>query len=137
MAAISTESVVGVIGAGAMGAGIAQVAAQAGHTVLLTDSRAGAARTAIGAIAKALGGLVASAWGVTAPFWFAFAGSALILALIWRSLLQIAHADEQTRADAPPTGSDNSSTETGQGADPSGPAGGHDRLPAPGADAEC
>ena len=52
-------------------------------------------------IGSALGGLVASAWGVTAPFWFAFAGSALILALIWRSLLHIAHADEQTRgADA-------------------------------------
>ena len=48
-------------------------------------------------IGSALGGLVASAWGVTAPFWFAFAGSALILALIWRSLLHIAHADEQTR----------------------------------------
>ena len=46
-------------------------------------------------IGSALGGLVASAWGVTAPFWFAFAGSALILALIWRSLLQIAHADEK------------------------------------------
>ena len=39
-------------------------------------------------IGSALGGLVASAWGVTAPFWFAFAGWALILALIWRSLLQ-------------------------------------------------
>ena len=51
-------------------------------------------------IGSALGGLVASAWGVTAPFWFAFAGSALILALIWRSLLQIAHADEQTQTDA-------------------------------------
>ena len=50
---------------------------------------------------SALGGLVASAWGVTAPFWFAFAGSALILALIWRSLLHIAHADEPTRASAP------------------------------------
>jgi 3-hydroxybutyryl-CoA dehydrogenase len=59
VAAIPTESVIGVIGAGAMGAGIAQVAAQAGHKVLLTDSRAGAARTAIGAIAKTLGGLVA------------------------------------------------------------------------------
>ena len=45
-------------------------------------------------IGSALGGLVASAWGVTAPFWFAFAGSAVILALIWRSLLQIAHDDE-------------------------------------------
>jgi predicted MFS family arabinose efflux permease len=52
-------------------------------------------------IGSALGGLVASAWGVTAPFWFAFAGSALILALIWRSLLHIAHADEQTRASTP------------------------------------
>ena len=31
-------------------------------------------------IGSALGGLVASVWGVTAPFWFAFAGSALILA---------------------------------------------------------
>ena len=52
-------------------------------------------------IGSALGGLVASAWGITAPFWFAFAGSAIILALIWRSLLQIAHADENIRADAP------------------------------------
>ncbi len=49
-------------------------------------------------IGSALGGLVATAWGITAPFWSAFAGSALILALIWRSLLYIAHADEQTRA---------------------------------------
>jgi predicted MFS family arabinose efflux permease len=68
-------------------------------------------------IGSALGGLVASVWGVTAPFWFAFAGSALILALIWRSLLQIAHADEQTRADAPPKGTDDGSTETGHCAD--------------------
>jgi MFS family permease len=88
-------------------------------------------------IGSALGGLVASVWGVTAPFWFAFAGSALILALIWRSLLHIAHADEQTRADAPSRGPDDSSTETGPCAEPSGAAGGHERLPAPGADAEC
>jgi MFS family permease len=52
-------------------------------------------------IGSALGGLVASVWGITAPFWFAFAGSAIILVLIWRSLLQIAHADENIRADAP------------------------------------
>jgi predicted MFS family arabinose efflux permease len=45
-------------------------------------------------IGSALGGLAASAWGVTAPFWLAFAGSALILAVIWRSLLQIAHDGE-------------------------------------------
>jgi predicted MFS family arabinose efflux permease len=65
-------------------------------------------------IGSALGGLVASVWGVTAPFWFAFAGSAVILVLIWRSLLQIAHADERTQADAPPAGPDDSSTQTGQ-----------------------
>jgi predicted MFS family arabinose efflux permease len=52
-------------------------------------------------IGSGLGGLIASAWGITAPFWFAFAGSAIILALIWRSLLDIAHTDEQARADAP------------------------------------
>ena len=54
-------------------------------------------------IGSVLGGLVASAWGVTAPFWFAFAGSAIILAMIWRSLLNIAHADEHARAIAPAT----------------------------------
>ena len=45
-------------------------------------------------IGSALGGVVASWWGITAPFWFGFAGSAIILAFIWPSLLQIAHADE-------------------------------------------
>jgi MFS family permease len=48
-------------------------------------------------IGSALGGLAASAWGITAPFWLAFAGSAIILAVIWRSLLHIAHADEHAR----------------------------------------
>lgn len=52
-------------------------------------------------IGTALGGAVASVWGVTAPFWFGFAGSAVILALIWRSLLQIAHDDENLRARQP------------------------------------
>ena len=52
-------------------------------------------------IGSGLGGAVASAWGITAPFWFGFAGSAIILAFIWRSLLQIAHADENLRADDP------------------------------------
>ena len=37
---------------------------------------------------------VAQVWGVTAPFWFAFVGSALILALIWGALGDVAHADE-------------------------------------------
>jgi predicted MFS family arabinose efflux permease len=52
-------------------------------------------------IGSAIGGGVASAWGITAPFWFGFAGSAVILALIWRSLLQIAHDDENLRASQP------------------------------------
>jgi predicted MFS family arabinose efflux permease len=51
-------------------------------------------------VGSAIGGLVASAWGVTAPFWFGFAGSAVILAFIWRSLLHIAHSDEHVRAGA-------------------------------------
>lgn len=62
-------------------------------------------------IGSAIGGLVASLWGITAPFWFAFAGSAIILALIWNSLLNIAHEDESQRgaaagnASAQPSGS--------------------------------
>jgi 3-hydroxybutyryl-CoA dehydrogenase len=50
---------IGVVGAGIMGAGIAQVAAQAGHRVLLLDLREGAAAAAIAQTAKALEGLVA------------------------------------------------------------------------------
>ena len=51
---LGRETVVGVIGAGAMGSGIAQVAAMAGHRVLLHDTREGAANRAIEGIAKAL-----------------------------------------------------------------------------------
>jgi predicted MFS family arabinose efflux permease len=40
-----------------------------------------------------LGGLLAQAFGVVAPFWFAFAGSALFLVLIWRELRHISHAE--------------------------------------------
>jgi predicted MFS family arabinose efflux permease len=42
---------------------------------------------------SAVGGIIGRAWGVTAPFWFAFVGSGLILAFIWRELNHIAHAD--------------------------------------------
>jgi len=48
-----------VVGAGIMGAGIAQVAAQAGHTVRLFDSREGAAAAACGKLATTLDGLAA------------------------------------------------------------------------------
>jgi MFS family permease len=49
-------------------------------------------------IGSGIGGLLARQFGVAAPFWFAFAGSAVFLVLIWRELAHIAHADE---ADAP------------------------------------
>jgi predicted MFS family arabinose efflux permease len=44
-------------------------------------------------VGAAAGGGLAEAWGITAPFWFAFAGSAVILTCIWRTLGQITHAD--------------------------------------------
>jgi MFS family permease len=47
---------------------------------------------------QALGGGIAQTWGITAPFWFAFVGSAVLLALIWRELAHIAHADEAVLA---------------------------------------
>nr|WP_321167577.1 3-hydroxyacyl-CoA dehydrogenase [uncultured Roseateles sp.] len=53
------QAMIGVVGAGVMGAGIAQVAAQAGHPVRLLDVRAGAAEAALAQIAKGLDGLVA------------------------------------------------------------------------------
>ncbi len=52
-----TETI-GVIGAGTMGAGIAQVAAQAGHCVLLFDIREGAALQAVESINRSLGRLI-------------------------------------------------------------------------------
>jgi predicted MFS family arabinose efflux permease len=45
-------------------------------------------------IGSAIGGVLAAHAGVTAPFWFAFAGSAVFLVLLWRELTRIAHADE-------------------------------------------
>jgi len=48
-----------VIGAGIMGAGIAQIAAQAGHRVQLFDTRAGAAQQATAKLAATFEGLVA------------------------------------------------------------------------------
>jgi 3-hydroxybutyryl-CoA dehydrogenase len=53
------DLVLGVVGAGTMGRGIAQVAAQAGVTVRLLDARAGGAEEARTAVAGVLEGLVA------------------------------------------------------------------------------
>ena len=46
-------------------------------------------------LGQLVGGLLARAWGVTAPFWFGFAGSAVVLALIWRQLAHIAHVGDE------------------------------------------
>ena len=52
------QTTVLVVGAGIMGTGIAQVAAQAGHTVLLHDAREGAAEAAKTKLSATLDGLV-------------------------------------------------------------------------------
>ncbi len=52
------DAIVGIVGAGTMGAGIAQVAAAAGHRVLVYDARAHAATYAKTRIAEGLDGLV-------------------------------------------------------------------------------
>ncbi len=54
MPALSTSEIIAVIGAGAMGAGIAQVAAQAGHPVRLYDTRDGAANAGIDGVRRQL-----------------------------------------------------------------------------------
>lgn len=45
-------------------------------------------------VGSVLGGLIAGVWGVTAPFWFAFVGSAALVIWIWPQLPRIAHDDE-------------------------------------------
>lgn len=58
MTAISPSRSIGVVGAGTMGAGIAQLAAAAGHKVLLYDAFDGAAEKGRAGIARGLGKLV-------------------------------------------------------------------------------
>jgi len=53
-------------------------------------------------IGSGIGGVLAQHGGVTAPFWAAFAGSAVFVVLIWHSLRHIAHTDEEP-APAPVT----------------------------------
>ena len=43
-------------------------------------------------LGQALGGVLAQTWGLTAPWWFAFAGSAITLLLMWRQISHIAAA---------------------------------------------
>ncbi len=41
-----------------------------------------------------IGGLLARSFGITAPFWFGFIGSALLVVVLWRQFEHIAHAGE-------------------------------------------
>jgi MFS family permease len=51
-------------------------------------------------IGAVIGGALAQQFSITAPFWFAFAGSALFVCLIWRQLSYIAHEDAHQPASA-------------------------------------
>ena len=46
------------------------------------------------AIGAPIGGLLAQVFGITAPFWFAFAGSALLVAALWRQFDKIVNAGD-------------------------------------------
>ena len=45
-------------------------------------------------IGAPIGGVLASTLGITAPFWFGFAGSAVLVVLLWRQFAHIAHEAE-------------------------------------------
>ena len=45
-------------------------------------------------VGSVIGGVLATQFGVSAPFWFAFAGSAVFLVALWGQMARIAHADE-------------------------------------------
>ncbi|MFN2538750.1 MAG: MFS transporter [Mycobacteriales bacterium] len=51
-------------------------------------------------LGSAIGGVLAQQWGVTAPFWFAFAGSAVFVVVLWRQLAHIAHDEGVTSSPA-------------------------------------
>jgi predicted MFS family arabinose efflux permease len=45
-------------------------------------------------IGTPIGGLLARTFGLTAPFWFGFAGSAVLVAILWRQFDHIVHAGD-------------------------------------------
>ena len=49
-------------------------------------------------IGTPIGGFLASKFGLTAPFWFGFAGSAVLVTVLWRQFDHIVHASEQPSA---------------------------------------
>ena len=89
--ALPLSTPVAVIGAGAMGAGIAQVAAQAGHPVRLLDNRPGAAEQAVAGIRAQLAKLADK--GRLSPEAAQAAGDRLSAAA---SSAELADADYQT-----------------------------------------
>jgi MFS family permease len=46
-----------------------------------------------------VGGLLARTFGITAPFWFGFVGSAMLVAALWRQFDNIVHAGDELDAD--------------------------------------
>jgi len=51
-------------------------------------------------IGTPIGGLLAKTFGITAPFWFGFIGSALLVIVLWREFRHIAHDDQAVPAPA-------------------------------------
>jgi predicted MFS family arabinose efflux permease len=51
-------------------------------------------------IGTPLGGLIAKGFGLTAPFWFGFVGSAVLVVLLWREFEHIVHAGDEAPAAA-------------------------------------
>src|SRR6185436_13172235 len=45
-------------------------------------------------IGTPIGGLLAREFGITAPFWFGFIGSAILVVVLWRQFDNIVHASE-------------------------------------------
>jgi 3-hydroxybutyryl-CoA dehydrogenase len=78
MPSYSPSLLVGIVGAGTMGSGIAQVAAAAGHPVVLFDARPGAAEEAVAAVREIFAKL--SAKGRMAPEAAAAAGARITVA---------------------------------------------------------
>jgi MFS family permease len=49
-----------------------------------------------------LGGLLARSFGITAPFWFGFVGSLLLVAILWRQFDHIVHAGDAPHVESAP-----------------------------------
>ena len=52
-------------------------------------------------IGTPIGGLLARTFGITAPFWFGFAGSALLVVVLWRQFDHIVHAGDREPSRSP------------------------------------